>query len=251
MPNRNFLAAVGSVAAAFIIVLSLAFKIQESAPSIPDDVFGAIAALSIVGISFGLFAVLATPGTFRRRRAAPTYLDREGPVAPPPPPVPQLKTDADRRRDAYVEYSQRRIAQLAADPARRKYADLMKAGPHWSDEQIAYDQDPHLTATCPHLKPIEQAIRSAGIDARLMTASFEQRFAPLARVQADCRVNVDELKRQFPLPASVAYTEGYQPERSQYDNPWARLACSDCRSAIELVHPEWPRRTTQWFPAAP
>lgn len=218
MPNRNLLAAVVAVAAAFVIALTLGFQIHDSMPGISDEVLGSCVALSIFGIAFAIFALLAAPGTFRRRRRA-VSAKPEAPVRP-------------RKVEPIPQPSAPRIPQR-------------------SGEQIAYDQNVNMTATCPHLKPIEHAIRMAGIATHLMTASFEEHFAPLARVQADGRINLDALKLQFPFPDSVQYTEGYRPERSQYDNPWATLACSDCRSAIELVHPEWPRQTTQWFPSAP
>ena len=117
----------------------------------------------------------------------------------------------------------------------------MERGEEWSDEQIAYHEDANLTSTCPHLQPVERAMRQAGIVPKLI--------APLNKVKADCCINEPELSSRFPRAASVRYTEGYRPERHYEDNPCARLTCSQCGSTIELVHPEWPRDNTKWFHA--
>jgi len=144
-----------------------------------------------------------------------------------------------------------RIAELSADPAKRKYAVLMERGCYWSDSQIAYEENPELTATCPHLETIERDIRRSGIRTHLFTESWEKSFAPLPHIQAACRIFGVELLRRYALAGSVDYREGYQPERHESDNPWAQLACQACQSRIDLVHPEWPREDTRWFPAPP
>ena len=45
--------------------------------------------------------------------------------------------DRDRTVAAYQESKRARIAELAADPSKRKYLALMKRGEWWTDEQIA------------------------------------------------------------------------------------------------------------------
>ncbi len=115
--------------------------------------------------------------------------------------------------------------------------------------QDAYDADPTQTVSCAHLAPIELAMRNAGFRMRL----FEYpEYGPV--VSADCRINVPELQRVFALPESVFYREGYQPERSSFDNPRADIFCRDCmksdraRCDIQVLHPEECRPDTRWFP---
>jgi hypothetical protein len=125
----------------------------------------------------------------------------------------------------------------------------MARGGYWTNVQIAYHENPNATATCIHLQPIEHAIRLTGVEPYLFTNAWEPDAAALPHIRVDCRINESELKRQFILPESVSYQEGYQPERSEHDNPWATLSCGACQSAIDLVHPEWPHAETKWFPA--
>jgi hypothetical protein len=94
-------------------------------------------------------------------------------------------------------------------------------------------------------------MRLAGVETGLLTRPWLEIPAPTLSVRADCCINEPELKSRFTLPESVRYEEGYQPERHYQDNPWAKLSGSQCGSAIDLVHSEWPRATIQWFPTKP
>lgn len=226
---------MAAVATAFGVTLTAGYQVHQYFPSISDQALGITAGIAIGVIALAITMVtLRLPWGFRRRIGTP---------------VRRASAPVRNELAAYREYRERRIAQLAADPATQKYAELMKYGRDWSDDQIAYDRNPSLTATCPHLKPIEHAMRTAGIAARLQTRSWKENYAPLAVIEADCRVNQAGLRRAFALPEFVSYVEGYSPERSQFDNPFARLLCTGCQSAIELVHPEWPRPATRWFPS--
>ena len=107
--------------------------------------------------------------------------------------------------------------------------------------------DPGPTQTCEHLKPIEHAIREAGIVVEV------SRYVP---VQVECRINVDALRRQFNLPDWIYYQEGYMPEKSEFDNPWAEIVCGACLKtnraggAIRVLHPKECSSDTPWFPLA-
>ena len=166
-------------------------------------------------------------------------------------PLKRIRAAAKVEADAYRERRRLRIAELSADPAKRKYAELMERGGYWSDSQIAYEENREITATCRHLAGIEHDMRLAGIKTLLFTEGWQKSFAPMPHIQADCRINGEELIRRYTLADSVNYREGYQPERHESDNPWAQLTCKACQSRIDLVHPEWPRAGTPWFPAPP
>ncbi|MGH6942576.1 hypothetical protein [Hypericibacter sp.] len=119
---------------------------------------------------------------------------------------------------------------------------LIEAGQSWSDAQIAYDLDRRQTATCPHLQPIERALRDQGL--------YLRRWAG-PDVEAQCCVDEAGLARRFELAPSVRYAEPAAYDRSLEDPPAALIHCSLCRSSIHLIHPALARRQTAWFPAAP
>jgi hypothetical protein len=123
---------------------------------------------------------------------------------------------------------------------------------HKTPEQVLYETNPLQVASCVHLRPIERAMRRAGM--RLQLAG---RHSHEPAVSAKCRINEAELRRVFALPPSVYYKEQYQPERSHWDNPRADIYCAEClvkdreRSSIGVLHPDECRQETPWFPLAP
>ena len=240
--DRSFVAAVVAVAAAFAIVLGLGFFIDRNFKSISGQTLGVILGCSIAGVAFGILYLLS-PRKQKKRRTVVDIAEEQR--------RQEVIKDRDRTVAAYQESKQVRMAELAADPNKSKYLELMKRGEWWTDEQIAYYENPAMTATCAHLQPIERAMRSRGIDLRLVMPPWEKFVAIPMKVKGDCCINEAELWRQFAVPECVEHKTGYQPERSEFDNPWAALVCSSCASSIDLVHPEWPRKSTAWFPVAP
>ena len=214
-----------AVVAAFVIVITFGPALHESFPAIPQTVLGAFLGCVCVLVAFliaGLLLGWRIPPYFanvaRRRRA---------------------KEHANRQYSAFEEAKRARMAELATDPKRIKYVPNVERGESWSDEQIAYQENPDANATCVHLRSIERAMRSADIALRLEAD---------AKVQANCCIHPQELSNVFPLPVSVRYDTGYYPERCETDNPWARLSCKECRSTIDLIHPEAAKSRTPWFP---
>ena len=137
----------------------------------------------------------------------------------------QERLEAERRRDE--EARRNRLAALAADPVRRKYATLIESGEPWSNAQIEYDLDPTTLATCAHLQPIERAMRDAGLAVRFQSGG---------RVEARCRVDQGSLNDQFALPAFVQYEEP-QPQGRSFEDPLpARIRCGHCDSVIDVIH---------------
>ena len=100
-------------------------------------------------------------------------------------------------------------------------------------------EEPTRTATCVHLQAIERTMRVAGIRVKRWTESY---------VDANCRIQPEELKRSFP-EAPVSYREYFESERAgTQDFPMARIFCDQCRSAICVIHPLEAKQETPWFP---
>jgi len=117
-------------------------------------------------------------------------------------------------------------------------------------EQQAYAASRGETATCPHLRAVEAAMRAAGVKSQLIAWSATARA-----VWAQCRIDEKELRRQFDLPRWVHYEEGYFSDRDQNDTPRADLVCHRCRDNdtpgwnITVIHPESYSENAPWFPA--
>jgi hypothetical protein len=227
--------AMAAVAVAFGIAIPLGYWVNARYPGIPDRILGTAVAAILVIVAFVSLRLMVRRPVFPR--------------------LPRILRSRSRSQAsaAYQERRRRRVAELLADPHKAKYAPMVERGEMWFDEQIAYADDPTATATCPHLAAVERGMRATGADCRLVVASWKNETTLLFRVRADCRINEPELRREYSLPESIRYQEGYMPERSPYDNPWAELSCSQCAGSpgIELLHSAWGRETTKWFPREP
>ena len=96
-------------------------------------------------------------------------------------------------------------------------------------------------ATCPHLQPIEEAMRDEGVLIGVIT--------PL-QVRAYCVINQARLRQRFHLGGPLDYRE--LPGAGQYplDGPAALIACDACHSAIETVHADAAVAETPGFPGS-
>jgi len=219
-PIFGILAAMFLVAAGFVLLLAIGFRLHgEAAPAGIDDAAPAAAlVVLVVGGGGGITLWRRWRARLRRRSASREMISRS------------------------QQLHAKRLAELNADPAKRKYVPLVERGESWSDEQITYHEDHTLTATCTHLQPIEQAMRQAGIDLRRITS---------VTVSAKCRVNQSMTEQHFAVQPPVFYVEAYQGERSAMDFPTAFFICRSCHSSINTLHPDEARADTTWFPAAP
>lgn len=158
-------------------------------------------------------------------------------------PIDRARVRRRSRRElaAWQAERQARIAILSKDPALRPYADKIAAGQAWSDAQIAYDRDRTMLATCRHMRPIEQAMREAGLHLR---------FEGDEQVGAQCRVDEPGLWARFPK-GKLSYSEYFRGGRASEDDPDAYLFCEACRSRIGVIHPVMARDETPWFPSPP
>lgn len=216
------------VGAGFIVMLGTGFRLSGDVepPIITQGFYPAIVVFAVVTVR-GIVYFLRRPARSRR----PKQVQRWGQIDP---------KNVRRLRQAAEAERRQRLANLKADPARRKYAELIEKGQPWSDEQIAYDLDRTKTATCEHLQAIERAVRQAHIGVRLVGGP---------RVEASCTIDRDALHRAFALASSVDYHEPQQYDRSVEDPPGALIWCSACNSAITAIHPSLAPSGTHVFPS--
>ncbi len=108
--------------------------------------------------------------------------------------------------------------------------------------QREYNNDRSVTITCPHLEPVESAMRRDAIT-----------VTPIARnsVKASCRIYLPNLEKEFAPLDPVRYLEYFIAERSPEDTPVAELRCAQCGSRIDTYHPFLTSFNTTWFPAPP
>jgi hypothetical protein len=144
--------------------------------------------------------------------------------------------------DVFAKAERRKwLASLAADPRRQRYAVMIEGGDSfWTPERIEYDLDPNATTCCEHVAPIELAMRSSGVIIRMSGAGV---------ATAQCRIDADVLSRRYTLPASVAYQELHNYDRSIHDPPEARLHCDVCSSSLWVRHPDVAVPDTPVFPS--
>jgi hypothetical protein len=246
----TLLSAMFGVGSAFAIVLSVGFRYRQSFDALGDGQFGTLAALALVGIAFAL-TLAASFLQFKAMRwmgiDVSHWRTRGGRA--------QRRVFGEKQTPGLAKYQltkKLRAAALASDPdpRRRKYAPLVERGQRWNDEQIEYAENVRLTGTCVHLQSIERAIREAGIATSLVSEFWRPNLATTPLVCASCQLNLAELRRRFGVAESVKYEEGFRPDRTAEDNPWATLTCGECRSSIEFIHPKEAPAGTPWFPSA-
>lgn len=135
---------------------------------------------------------------------------------------------------------QERIARLERDPATARYAAALKRGEYWSDEAIEYDRNPSLLVTGPAIRPIEQAMRAAGISLRRGLG---------ATLAAHCRIDQARLYAQFPHEGRYHYTDDFHFERP-CDPGEAVVISTDEMSYIHVLHPRAGDRAPIFPPPA-
>ncbi|CAN5256597.1 hypothetical protein BH11PSE2_BH11PSE2_18940 [soil metagenome] len=226
IPGLLFAAAL--VAAGFVVVLVVGFRLHGQVPPAP---LGALF-YPAIGL-FTAMAVLLKPNLVRALS-----------TRPPGSIFPWVRAREQRLKlDTFEAELAARVAALAADPVGRQYAERLRRGEAWSDDQIAYDQDRTRLVTCVHLQPIEQAMRGRGLYLKLLAPTF---------VEAQCRVDQEALAADFPDPV-IGYREWFESDRGGADDfPFARVGCSACAaSAIDVIHSLVARDEVVWFPRAP
>lgn len=221
--------AMAGVASGFVVVIGTGYRLSgEPAPvEISSIYYGSIGVFALViGLAIAHWARLP-------RRAFGTHgglpwsgADRAG---------------LARARLQSAEQRRQRLAVLAQDPLKRKYVALIERGEAWSDAQIDYNEDVERAATCLHLQPIERAMRAVGIRVRLEIPPS---------VRAECCVDPIELQRRFEPPEWVKYSELARYDRSLEDPPGALIACTVCKSRIDVLHRREAGADTPVFPPA-
>jgi hypothetical protein len=219
----DLLGVMACVAAGFFLVLKIGFVLHHDPQPAPISSNGlTLAAILVLSTGMVIVALRALRRLGRARFAQPSS---------------QVSAAIEAR-----EARRLRVAELAADPARARYAPLVARGETWSDEDILYEQHPELTTTCAHLEPIERAMRRAGVHLR--------RYRQTSAV-ATCCIDSEALQRAFTLAPPVRYAEFFAEERAPGENPTAFLICDEHDSMIHTVHPAEATGTSQQLPRFP
>jgi hypothetical protein len=227
--NRTgLLLTIAAVGAGFVVMLGAGFMWTGTAAPMEISVafYPALVVLA-VAVGYALYHLATRP---------------EGLTLPDlnPPWSPVALVQEASARHAAAEQGQQHIARLAADPRRKKYIPLIERGEYWPDERIDYDLDPTHTATCAHLRPIERAMRAAGICVALHSG---------ATVNADCVVDADRTRQDFNPGATTGYREFEHYDRSPEAQLVGQIWCTACNSSIDTVHPQTASPGTSRFPA--
>jgi hypothetical protein len=144
----------------------------------------------------------------------------------------RLRREGQREAARVAAEHAARLARLAVDPVRAKYAEDMERGEYWSDEQIEYDLDRAARTTCGHLRPIEGAMREAGLKVKWWVAGH---------VTCECVVN--ETALDLPTGGPVTFDASIEMGGRAYeDAPVAAFQCGACKSSIRVhnEHNAWP-----------
>ncbi|HLJ49224.1 MAG TPA: hypothetical protein VKU01_24595 [Bryobacteraceae bacterium] len=146
-----------------------------------------------------------------------------------------------RREAAQQAYRQRRercLARLRSDPGLYRLIPLAEKGRIFSEEQIAYYRNPAIYVTCPHLRPIEVAMRAGGIQTFLVNPENSN------IIEADCLIEEKVLASKVGMGPEIIYVE----VADQRDGPSANLFCRTCRGYIWTKHPWEAQASTPRFP---
>jgi hypothetical protein len=223
LKTRRVLLMAGGVLSSFWVMLGIGFWLDDryEAPAVVTALFPVALLLLIVALAAAARYVWTHPHEFVPRFSS------IGSVSLWP-----SKAMAERRKW---------IASMAADPRRRRYAEMIEAGDwFWTPERVEYDLDPHATATCLHLKPVESAMRAAGVEVRMSGVNS---------VYAKCIVDSESFARQFVLPEGTGYQELQTFDRGGEELS-AVVTCDSCRSYIWVLHPKVAAAGTAIFPQA-
>ena len=222
--KRGLLLMAGGVLSSFWVIMGIGFWLDDryEAPAIVIVLFPVALVVLIVALVAGVRYVWTHRDEFTPRFS----------------PIGSLSLwpsqDMARRR--------KWIASMAADPRRRRYAEMLEAGDSfWTPERVEYDLDPHATATCAHLRPVESAMRAEGLEVRLSWGNT---------VHAKCIVDAAALGRRFVLPEGTGYRELQTFDRGGEDLS-ALIACDGCNSSIWVLHPKVAAAGTAVFPREP
>ncbi|MBO9712538.1 hypothetical protein [Sphingomonas sp.] len=214
-----------AVGSGFVVAIQAGFFWHgESAPLEISRIFPAAAviiALATVWLLYALFtgtAAAATRGRVRRRNIS----------------------QAQREYEAFKTGQAALLQRLDADFDLVTYADRIRAGESWNEDQIAYDRDRKATTCCEHLRDVEAAIRGEGVPVKLQLPGI---------VHANCTVDEPVLRARFTLDPPAWYGNLPHWDRSAEDPPAAAFKCSEHRSTIFVVEASQARPGTRVFPA--
>lgn len=119
-----------------------------------------------------------------------------------------------------------RYQALLADPRRRPFAAHALSGDFPTDDEIDYLLDSSARRTCMHLRPVEEALRDAGVACALMRPAG----GTTAHVATAATLDEPALRARYALPPFLEW-QVTPPEPHEAGSE--RLACTRCGATIE------------------
>jgi hypothetical protein len=219
--DRSLLVVAAGVASGFWVFIAVGFRLDgQRAP---------------MGLDAGLLPaalVLIATLVLGVRRVWPSVRDGVESMS--------LRWSARRQLSRKMAQYHAWAATLALDPKRKRYADMIAAGDYfWTPERVEYDLDPRATTCCPHVAPIESAMRAEGLEVQLHTSGF---------ATAACTIDAETLAKRFSLPDGVGYMEIPTYDRSDEPIPMAIVGCRACGSHVGVEHASRASADTPVFP---
>jgi len=222
LPRIKLLTVMAATGAGMYIMLRIVFAAHDTPPPPPlDQTAPLVLAILVCAVGLGI-GVAANLKSIRKKSSTAAARKR-----------------AQVARAARIEQCNRLADIYAADPVRAKYAPLVRRGEDWSDANIAYQETPGITETCPHLQMIELAMRDGGIALR--------RFRE-GQVSAQCLIDPAALRRAFPVAPPIRYAEE-NFGRPGDDDLAAFLRCDEHGSVIYVLHRSDAKPDTLVFPS--
>lgn len=208
----DLLLAMAATGSGIVLGLSLLFRLND------DPIPGELVALVLPA---GMTFILCLPFLLRKIHWASI-----GNMLPQPGSR-KREREWRRREKERQALEHARITRFASDPATARYAAALRRDEYWSDAAIEYDRDPSLLVTDAAIRPIEQAMREAGISLRRGLG---------ATVTARCRIDRARLYAQFPHEGRYHYTDDFHFDRP-YDPGEAVILSAVGTSYIHVIHP--------------
>lgn len=177
---------MGVTGPAFVLVLSVLFHLNDD--PMPAE-------LAMLVVPAGLVFAICLPLLLQRIDLSGTALQ---------PGLWAREREWRRKDRERQEQECQRIERLGRDPATAEFAVALRRGEYWSDEAIAYARDPSLLVTDAAIRPIERAMRDAGIPLRRGLG---------ATLTAHCRIDPQRLYAQFPPDGRYCYTDDFHFDR--------------------------------------
>lgn len=203
----GLLVAMGTTGSGFVLVLSALFHLNRD--PVPAE-------LAMLVVPAAIVFAISLPLLLRQ-------VDWSGSFARPS--LWRREREWRRKDTERQEQEGQRIERLSRDPTTAEFAAALRRGEYWSDDAIEYARDLSLLVTDAAIRPIERAMRDAGIPLRRGLG---------ATLTAHCRIDPQRLYAQFPPDGRYHYTDQFHFDRP-YDPGETVIISAAGTSYIHIV----------------